>query len=162
MFFIGHQAEASLLKISEHNSEKQLCYSIQFIGRIWYIYTKRGLVYYLTLIYSILGRKVLTHCVLNLSKGEENLCPLAYVQYIWSRVRYPIFWRTNTGYTIAAFYIMLLLLLHQCLAVPDFYRSDTPGIFWYQNSKFIEIEMYFCNFKKRYILILRYFCTLYL
>ena len=87
--------------------------------------------------------------MLNLSKGEENLCPLAYVQYIWSRVRYPIFWRTNTGYTIAAFYIMLLLL-HQCLAVPDFYRSDTPGIFWYQNSKFIEIEMYFCNFKKRY------------
>ena len=146
MFFIGHQAEASLLKISEHNSEKQLCY----------IYTKRGLVY-LTLIYSI-GTKVLTHCVLNLSKGEENLCPLAYVQYIWSRVRYPIFWRTNTGYTIAAFYIMLLL--HQCLAVPDFYRSDTPGIFWYQNSKFIEIEM--CNFKKRYVLILRYFCTLYL
>ena len=42
MFFIGHQAEASLLKISEHNSEKQLCYSIQFIGmyNMVYIYQK--------------------------------------------------------------------------------------------------------------------------
>ena len=38
MFFIGHRAEASLLKISEHNSEKQLCYRYVQYG----IYIPKG------------------------------------------------------------------------------------------------------------------------